>query len=581
MVNRLICVGAKWKVAFFMAFFLSLFCGTLFAAEWDAETIYATPGTIVEHNGQTYKNYWWTQGDNPDGFADNPWYVWRPVEDVEPTPKPEPTPEPEPTPTVAEEWDPSTIYLGGEQVAYNGKIYQAYWWTQGDNPDGFADNPWYVWRLVEDVEPTPEPEPEPTPEPEPDPTPVPDPVPNPVNFEKKINGYFAEWSIYGRGYLVTDLPVEHITHINYAFLQLNDGKIQIWDKWAAVDKRFPEVVTEYGVYPAGDWNGEKAYYGNFERLNRLDELVNEYYNKDIKIMASVGGWTGSDEFPEMTRTPESRKVFIDSLVDFLKTYKFEGVSYDWEFPVLGPQFSYAAPRPEESAQLVALTRETREALDTLSERTGIDYEIAVAFNCAEKNIKDIDIKAVSDYADYLDIMTYDVVAVAWGNAAGHQSPIYHNPDNPDSFNDPTFQQGTVNASAQYIISQGVPREKIMIGSPLYGRSGSGIQYLFQQGGTPGGGTWEPAAYDYDSIVGKSGKMNLPTSPYFYYWDDIAKASYYINTDGEFVSYDSLQAVEEKCNYIKEQDLGGWFIWEFSGNRDAELIKAAFNSLNTD
>ncbi len=121
----------------------------------------------------------------------------------------------------------------------------------------------------------------------------------------------------------------------------------------------------------------------------------------------------------------------------------------------------------------------------------------------------------------------------------------------------------------------------MIGSPLYGRSGSGIQYLFQQGGTPGGGTWEPAAYDYDSIVGKSGKMNLPTSPYFYYWDDIAKASYYINTDGEFVSYDSLQAVEEKCNYIKEQDLGGWFIWEFSGNRDAELIKAAFNSLNTD
>ena len=120
----------------------------------------------------------------------------------------------------------------------------------------------------------------------------------------------------------------------------------------------------------------------------------------------------------------------------------------------------------------------------------------------------------------------------------------------------------------------------MIGSPSYGRSGRGIYQLFQESGTVGGGTWEPGCYDYDSILGKSSKLNLPTDPRFYYWDDVAKASYYINSAGEFVSYDSLLAVEEKCRYIKEQDLGGWFIWEFSGNRDGDLIEAAFNAFNS-
>jgi chitinase len=580
MLKKLITLERNWKCAILAAFFTTLFSSALSAAEWNSTTTYATPGAIVEYNGQTYKNYWWTQGDNPDGFTDNPWHVWRPVDDIIPEPEPEPTPIPDPVHGDIESWDSGTIYYGGDQVVFNGQLYKAFWWTQGDNPDEFANNPWHVWRPIEGVVPGPDPEPEPQPDPIPEPEPQPTPVPNPANLNKKINGYFAEWSIYDRNYQVTDIPVEYITHINYAFFDVKNGIPVVYDTWAALEKRFPEVVTEYGTFPVGDWNGEKEYYGNFERLNRLDELVNEYYNKDIVIMVSVGGWNSSWDFPNVVATYESRQKFINELVRLIEKYKFEGVCYDWEFPVIGAQFSYDEPKLEESAQFISLVKETRTAFNDLAVKTGIDYEITVSFNLAEKNIKDVDIKSISDYADNLDIMTYDISAVAWGNAAGHQSPIYHNPANPDSFNDPTFKQGTVNASVQYLISQGVPREKIMIGSPLYGRTGSGIQYLFQQGGTIGGGTWENGAYDYDSIVGKSSKINLPTDPSFYYWDDIAQASYYINSDGEFVSYDNLQAIQEKCKYIKEQDLGGWFIWEFSCNRDAELIEAAHNSLIT-
>lgn len=46
-------------------------------------------------------------------------------------------------------WDATSVYLGGDKVVYNGKIYQAKWWTQGDNPEKQGeDGP---WKYVEDV----------------------------------------------------------------------------------------------------------------------------------------------------------------------------------------------------------------------------------------------------------------------------------------------------------------------------------------------------------------------------------------------------------------------------------------------
>ena len=38
----------------------------------------------------------------------------------------------------------------------------------------------------------------------------------------RIVGYFASWSIYDRGYFVTDIPAEKLTHLNYAFANVSD-----------------------------------------------------------------------------------------------------------------------------------------------------------------------------------------------------------------------------------------------------------------------------------------------------------------------------------------------------------------------
>ncbi|MFD1334798.1 lytic polysaccharide monooxygenase [Oceanobacillus iheyensis] len=53
-------------------------------------------------------------------------------ESTDPDPEPGDPEEPE-LPDVPE-WNASTVYLGGDQVTYNGKLYQAKWWTRGDVP---------------------------------------------------------------------------------------------------------------------------------------------------------------------------------------------------------------------------------------------------------------------------------------------------------------------------------------------------------------------------------------------------------------------------------------------------------------
>lgn len=43
-------------------------------------------------------------------------------------------------------YDSTKIYVAGDRVTYNGKVFEAYWWTLGDIPD--ETQQWGVWRVV-------------------------------------------------------------------------------------------------------------------------------------------------------------------------------------------------------------------------------------------------------------------------------------------------------------------------------------------------------------------------------------------------------------------------------------------------
>ena len=50
-------------------------------------------------------------------------------------------------------------------------------------------------------------------------------------------------------------------------------------------------------------------------------------------MIAIGGWSeGAKKYSDMAANSDSRKVFVESVVDFLVQHGFDGLDLDWEYP---------------------------------------------------------------------------------------------------------------------------------------------------------------------------------------------------------------------------------------------------------
>ncbi|MBZ6495064.1 PKD domain-containing protein [Natrinema longum] len=54
------------------------------------------------------------------------------------------------------QWDPDTVYTDGDRVVYDGTVWEAQWWTRGNEP---GSREWGPWDRVEDAPDDPDPEP--------------------------------------------------------------------------------------------------------------------------------------------------------------------------------------------------------------------------------------------------------------------------------------------------------------------------------------------------------------------------------------------------------------------------------------
>ncbi|TSB44817.1 5'-nucleotidase C-terminal domain-containing protein [Alkalicoccobacillus porphyridii] len=101
--------------------------------EWNAKTIYNT-GDHVTLDGELYEAKWWTQGQSPKDHSGT-WDVWKKISDSEPE--------------GPEEWDASSIYTAGDRAFFDGKLYEAKWWTQNQSPANHAGQ-WDVWKEIKE-----------------------------------------------------------------------------------------------------------------------------------------------------------------------------------------------------------------------------------------------------------------------------------------------------------------------------------------------------------------------------------------------------------------------------------------------
>jgi chitinase len=379
-----------------------------------------------------------------------------------------------------------------------------------------------------------------------------------------IVAYFAAWSIYSRSYFIADIPGDKITHINYAFANIgSDGNLALGDSWADVEKAFP-----------GDtW--DQPLRGNFNQLLKLKQKY-----PHLQTLISIGGWTWSGKFSDVAVSAASRATFAQSCVEFAKNYGFDGVDLDWEYPVSGG-LAGNINRPEDKQNYVLLLKEIRQQLDVAGAQVGKRYLLTVATGAGTERINDMDLPGMAAYLDFINVMTYDFHG-GWEAKTGHNAPLYKNDAETATDVSPSFIKSRYNchAAIQSYIAAGVARSKLIMGLGLYGRGWQGVTSTAQNGfSQPASsqlpmGTWENGIYDYDHLI----KSFLPK--YTRYWDDASKVPFLFNpSTGIWISYDDLQSISLKNDYIKREQLGGAMFWELSGDRNAELVGATFAALS--
>ncbi|XP_055626833.1 chitinase-3-like protein 1 [Toxorhynchites rutilus septentrionalis] len=349
---------------------------------------------------------------------------------------------------------------------------------------------------------------------------------NIVFADKKIVCYVGTWAVYRPG--LGRFDIENInpflcTHLIYGFFGINeDGSIRIIDPYLDLEE---------------NWGR-----GHVKRFNALKSV-----NPSLKTMAAVGGWNeGSRKFSLVAASSTGRRRFIEDSISFCKKHNFDGVDLDWEYP--GQRDGNEAIDKENHAVWL---QEIRSAFD----REGLLLSAAVAsveFSAA----KSYDIPRVSASLHFINVMTYDMYG-AWDNHCGLNAPMYE----WSTGTNVTEKQLNVNASIHYWLSQGAPKEKLVMGIPLYGRSftlaNAGNNFIGAPASGPG------IAGPYSRELGVMGYNELCEAMLTQQWQihfDDEQFGFYATKGNQWVGYDNPTTVAAKVRYLMELDLGGVMVW---------------------
>jgi len=327
----------------------------------------------------------------------------------------------------------------------------------------------------------------------------------------QVMGYFPAWSRVPVSEMVRDgtMVAEDVTVIHYAFLAI------CWDGvHGNPDVAGDDSDADALVRPCQDGNGVANHAPNGSivlsnpaldsvfggsGLNHLGQLLGlKERNPHLKLVASVGGWTGSDRFSIMARNAVTRNNFVSSAIVFLRAYHFDGIDIDWEFPgAIGLPCSPSRLCQSESDKhnYLLLIQSLRAALDQAGDEDGKHYVISIAAGAMpsflenskselsrvpgqnkstlprlnlqspavhQQPVEENWLRTLSASLDWVTLMNYDYHG-PWDPSSGLIAPMGFDVRDPNASANAGFGTAMIEQFLKH-----VPAHKLLLGMALYG-----------------------------------------------------------------------------------------------------------------
>jgi chitinase len=328
------------------------------------------------------------------------------------------------------------------------------------------------------------------------------------------------------------IDARSLTRINYAFANIAGGRM-------VAGYRFD---TE-----------------NFAYLNGLKKD-----NPSLTVLVSVGGWLWSTNFSDVALTRHSRRIFIQSVMDFLDRYDLDGLDVDWEYPGMpgaGHPF-----RPEDKQNFTTLLKQLQNGFKSHARKTHHKLFLTFAAGASQEYMAHTELGRLQKYADTVNLMAYDYYVPTMNPLTGHHAPLYTNPMDPAHI--------SADASVQSLEKAGVPAAKILLGVPFYGHAWVHVPELNHglfQPGQPAPQGYAPYSL-FDGAIAKSGFTR--------YWDPVSSVPYLYDPSRQtFVSYEDTESLALKGGYVLNHRLGGIMFWDYESDPSGQLLAAINHALH--
>ncbi|HJN15796.1 MAG TPA: glycoside hydrolase family 18 protein, partial [Armatimonadota bacterium] len=320
-------------------------------------------------------------------------------------------------------------------------------------------------------------------------------------------GYYGSWG--GETMPPAGIDYSLFTHICHAFVHHTD------DGALALQGNMPSSVLTGSAHDAG-----------------------------VRVLASA-----AHSFTALTSDSAATDLYISALIDLVREHDYDGVDLDWEHP----------GNANERDLHAAFIRRLRGELDDLGAETGKRYELTAAVIPNQW----LDVSAMAETMDFVNVMCYDMSG-NWPSAtAGQNAPLFPTSKDPG--------RASTAGHMQWWVDRGMPREKLVVGFPLYGW----IFTNFEVGERVG----DVQAPKHAGSLAYSGLAGLLEQGWEREADEEGRVPCYWSADRtRFMGIDDPESMGEKSKWARDEGFAGVFFWQIGHDRMEDdshpLIEAA-------